>query len=202
LPVSAKYGSPVYAIVAPSEISSNLGRYDGIRYGHTTHHSAKDLMNVYMKSRSEGFGDEAKRRIMMGTYALSAGYYDAYYKKAQRVRRLIVNEFADVFKKVDVLAAPAGPGVAQKLGHAADDPLFGFIIDQLNIPSSLAGLPAMSIPCGFAEPQGEVLSQSKGTLLPVGLQIIGPQFGEQKIFNVGHAYQQATDWHRKHPAGV
>jgi aspartyl-tRNA(Asn)/glutamyl-tRNA(Gln) amidotransferase subunit A len=183
---NTKYGSLVYAIVCPSEVSSNLARYDGIRYGHVTG-EAKDLLEVYQKSRAEGFGDEAKRRIMTGTYVLSAGYYDAYYKKAQRVRRLIINEFEEVFKQVDVLACPSTPNVAAKLGHAAQDPLFGYIADQLNIPGSLAGLPALSVPCGFSED------------LPVGLQIIGPQWGEQKIFNVGHAYQQATDWHKKHP---
>ncbi len=183
---NTKYGSLVYAIVCPSEVSSNLARYDGIRYGHVTD-EAKDLMEVYQKSRAEGFGDEAKRRIMTGTYVLSAGYYDAYYKKAQRVRRLIINEFEEVFKQVDVLACPSTPSVAAKLGHAAQDPLFGYIADQLNIPGSLAGLPALSVPCGFSED------------LPVGLQIIGPQWGEQKIFNVGYAYQQATDWHKKHP---
>ncbi len=193
---NTKYGSLVYAIVAPSEISSNLGRYDGIRYGHTVA-NGKDLMEVYTKSRAEGFGDEAKRRIMTGTYVLSAGYYDAYYKKAQKVRRLIVNEFAEVFKQVDVLVCPSTPNVAPKLGKAADDPLFGYIADQLNIPGALAGLPALSIPCGFARPSDGETPSMDG--LPVGLQIIGPQFGEQKIFNVGFAYQQLTDWHRKHP---
>jgi aspartyl-tRNA(Asn)/glutamyl-tRNA(Gln) amidotransferase subunit A len=183
---NTKYGSLVYAIVCPSEVSSNLARYDGIRYGHVTG-DAKDLLEVYEKSRAEGFGDEAKRRIMTGTYVLSAGYYDAYYKKAQKVRRLIINEFEQVFKQVDVLACPSTPNVAGKLGHAAQDPLFGYIADQLNIPGSLAGLPALSVPCGFSED------------LPVGLQIIGPQWGEQKIFNVGAAYQEVTQWHKQHP---
>ncbi len=194
-----KYGSLVYAIICPSEVSSNLAKYDGIRFGNVTK-TAKDLMEVYTKSRAEGFGDEAKRRILTGTYVLSAGYYDAYYKKAQKVRSLIIKEFAEVFKKVDVLACPSNPGVAQKLGHAADDPLFGYIVDQLHIPSSLAGLPAVAFPCGFAEPVGEVPSLSRGPMLPVGLQIIGPQWGEQKVFNVGYAYQQATEWHKKHPS--
>jgi aspartyl-tRNA(Asn)/glutamyl-tRNA(Gln) amidotransferase subunit A len=184
---NTKYGSLVYAIVCPSEVSSNLARYDGIRYGHVTN-EASNLLEVYMKSRAEGFGDEAKRRIMTGTYVLSAGYYDAYYKKAQKVRRLLINEFADVFKQVDVLACPSSPNVALPLGKAASDPLFGYIADQLNIPSSLAGLPALSVPCGFSDG------------LPVGLQIIGPQWGEQQVFNVGHAYQQLTDWHTKHAA--
>jgi aspartyl-tRNA(Asn)/glutamyl-tRNA(Gln) amidotransferase subunit A len=191
---NTKYGSLVYAIVCPSEVSSNLARYDGIRYGHVTK-DAKNLLEVYEKSRAEGFGNEAKRRILTGTYVLSAGYYDAYYKKAQKVRRLIVNEFAEVFKKVDVLACPCAPSVAQKLGKAAEDPLFGYITDQLNIPGSLAGLPALSVPCGFS-PATDDASVS----MPVGLQIIGPQWGEQKIFNVGYAYQQVTDWHLKHPS--
>ena len=181
---NTKYGSLVYAIVCPSEVSSNLARYDGIRYGHSTK-EGKDLFEVYAKSRAMGFGDEAKRRIMIGTYVLSAGYYDAYYKKAQRVRRLIMNEFEEVFKQVDVLVAPASPNVALPLGKAADDPLFGYIADQLNIPGSLAGTPGLSIPCGFSDN------------LPVGLQIIGPQWGEQKVFNVGYAFQQATDWHKQ-----
>lgn len=193
---TTKYGSLVYAIVAPAEIASNLSRYDGIRYGHTSS-EAKNLLDVYQKSRDEGFGDEAKRRIMTGTYVLSAGYYDAYYKRAQKVRRLIINEFAEVFEQVDVLVAPSSPTVAMTLGKAADDPLFGYIADQLNIPSSLAGLPALSVPCGFAKP----LEGNQPSLdgMPVGLQIIGPQWGEQQIFNVGHAYQTVTDWHKKHP---
>lgn len=195
---NTKYGSLVYAIICPSEVSSNLARFDGIRYGHTVHQTAKDLMEVYGQSRASGFGDEAKRRIMTGTYVLSAGYYDAYYKKAQKVRRLIIDEFAEVFKKVDVLVAPSTPSVAQKLGHAADDPLFGYIVDQLHIPSSLAGLPAIAFPCGFAKPDdGETLS-TEG--LPVGIQVIGPQWGEQKVFDVAYAYQQETDWHKKHPS--
>ncbi len=191
---NTKYGSLVYAIVCPSEVSSNLARYDGIRYGHSTK-EGQSLLDVYMKSRAEGFGDEAKRRIMTGTYVLSAGYYDAYYKKAQRVRRLILNEFEEVFKQVDVLVAPASPNVALPLGKAADDPLFGYIADQLNIPGSLAGTPGLSIPCGFSSPP---LVEGQGEVnLPVGLQIIGPQWGEQKVFNVGYAYQTATDFHKK-----
>jgi aspartyl-tRNA(Asn)/glutamyl-tRNA(Gln) amidotransferase subunit A len=190
---NTKYGSLVYAIICPSEVSSNLMRYDGIRYGHSSK-QAKNLYETYAKSRAEGFGDEAKRRILTGTYVLSAGYYDAYYKRAQKVRRLIVNEFSEVFKSVDVLVCPASPNVAVKIGNAKNNPLFGYIADQLNIPSSLAGLPALSIPCGMGQPSdgGEVA-------LPVGLQIIGPQWGEQTIFNVGFAYQQVTDWHKKHP---
>lgn len=193
---NTKYGSLVYAIVCPSEVSSNLARFDGIRYGHSTK-EGQSLLDVYQKTRAEGFGDEAKRRIMTGTYVLSAGYYDAYYKKAQRVRRLIMEEFEAVFKQVDVLACPSTPNVALSLGKAADDPLFGYIADQLNIPGSLAGLPALSIPCGFSKPTDGVTPSMDG--LPVGLQILGKQWDEQKVFNVGYAYQQTTDWHTKHP---
>ncbi len=193
---NTKYGSLVYAIVCPSEVASNLMRYDGIRYGHSTKEGGS-LLETYEKSRAEGFGDEAKRRILTGTYVLSAGYYDAYYKKAQKVRSLIINEFQEVFKRVDILACPSSPNVAIKLGGAKDNPLFGYIADQLNIPGSLAGLPALSIPCGFARPSDGDTPSMDG--LPVGLQIIGPQWGEQQVFNAGYAYQQATDWHKKHP---
>lgn len=194
---NTKYGSLVYAIICPSEVSSNLARFDGIRF-HESSKNAKTLAEVYNKTRGEGFGLEAQRRILTGTYVLSHGYYDAYYKKAQRVRGLIIGEFAEVFKQVDVLACPSVPNVAETLGVAASNPLFGYIADQLNIPSSLAGLPAVSIPCGFVKPkEGGATPDERG--MPVGLQIIGPQWGEQKVFNVGHAYQTATDWHRQRP---
>ena len=200
IPVSlplTKYGSLVYAIVCPSEVSSNLSRYDGIRYGHVTK-EAHSLLEVYAKSRGEGFGDEAKRRIMTGTYVLSAGYYDAYYKKAQKVRRLILNEFNEVFKKVDVLACSSTPNVALPIGMAKDNPLFGYIADQLNIPSSLAGLPGISMPCGFSKP---TTGDNKDSVdMPVGLQIIGPQWSEQRVFNVGAAFQAVTDFHKQHPS--
>ena len=194
LPMTA-YGSLVYAIVAPSEISTNLSRYDGIRYGHTTS-EARDLFEIYAKSRAEGFGDEAKRRIMTGTYALSAGYRDAYYLKAQRVRRLLVNDFAEAFKKVDIILCASSPNVAPKIGKAADDPLFGYIADQLNIPGALAGLPALSVPAGFGQP-----ADGAKVELPVGLQIIGAQWGEDKVFKVGYAFQQATEFHKAIPKG-
>jgi aspartyl-tRNA(Asn)/glutamyl-tRNA(Gln) amidotransferase subunit A len=195
---STKYGALVYAIICPSEVSSNLARYDGIRYGYVSG-EAQDLLEVYQKTRAVGFGNEAKRRIMVGTYVLSAGYYDAYYKKAQKVRRLIVDEFAQVFKEVDVLLAPTSPIVAPPLGKFADNPIFAYIADILNIPANLAGLASLSVPCGFVEPS-DIPSEVEGLKLPVGLQIIGPQWGEQKIFNVGHAYQTVTDWHKKHPS--
>jgi aspartyl-tRNA(Asn)/glutamyl-tRNA(Gln) amidotransferase subunit A len=190
------YGQMVYAIVCPSEISSNLAKYDGIRFGHSTK-NAKDLLEVYTKSRAEGFGDEAKRRIMTGTYVLSAGYYDAYYKRAQKIRRLLVNEFEQVFKQVDVLLTPTCANVAPKSGVAQNDPIYAYIADKLSVNCNLAGLPALSVPCGFAQPLEGETSSKEG--LPVGLQIIGPQWGEQKIFNVGYAYQKATDWHNRHP---
>ncbi len=192
---NTKYGSLVYAIICPSEVSSNLMRYDGIRYGHLSQ-NAKNLLEVYEKSRGEGFGSEAKRRVLTGTYVLTAGYYDAYYKKAQKVRRLIMNEFDEVFKNVDALVCPSSPNVSVKIGGAKENPLFGYIADQLNIPSSLAGLPALSVPCGFGKPSDGDLKSMDG--LPVGLQIIGPQWGEQTVFNIGYAFQQETDWHFKH----
>ncbi len=198
VPVSlplTKYGSLVYAIICPSEVSSNLMRYDGIRYGHISG-KANTLAEVYAKSRGEGFGDEAKRRVMTGTYVLSAGYYDAYYKKAQKVRRLILNEFIDVFKKVDLLACASTPNVALPIGEAKDNPLFGYIADQLNIPSSLAGLPGISMPCGFSKP---TTGADQMNDMPVGLQLIGPQWSEQLLFNVGVAYQDATEHHKRHP---
>lgn len=188
-----KYGSLVYAIVCPSEVSSNLMRYDGIRYTHQSN-KATDLYDIYCQSRAEGFGDEAKRRIMTGTYVLSAGYFDAYYKQAQKVRRLILNEFMEVFKKVDVLACASSPNVAVPIGGAKDNPLFGYIADQLNIPSSLAGLPGLSIPCGLAtSTTGDSVS------LPVGFQLIGPQWQEQILFNIGLIFQAETDFHKSIP---
>ncbi len=197
-----KYGSLVYAIVTPSEISSNLSRFDGIRYGHQAK-DARDLAEIYSKTRAQGFGDEAKRRIMTGTYALSAGYYEAYYLKAQKVRRLLVDEFNNVFEKVDCLVCASSPNVAPKIGAAKDNPLFGYIADQLNIPAAMAGLPALSVPCGFGAARdgadGGASSSVAGVQMPVGLQIIGPQWGEQKIFDAGHAYQTVTDWHKKMP---
>lgn len=204
-----RYGSLVYAIVTPSEISSNLARYDGIRYGHQAK-GARNLAEIYSKTRRQGFGDEAKRRIMMGTYALSAGYYDAYYLKAQKVRRLLVNEFKEVFGKVDALVCASSPNVAPKIGAAKDNPLFGYIADQLNIPAAMAGLAALSVPCGFgygvagssagtdSKDENGKKQNSEGVYLPIGLQIIGPQFGEQTVFNIGNAYQQVTGWHKKY----
>ena len=177
---------PTYYVVAPAEASSNLARFDGVRYGYRCQ-DPKDLLDLYKRSRGEGFGAEVKRRIMTGTYVLSAGYYDAYYLKAQRVRQLINQDFKRAFGEVDVLMGPTAPDVAFGIGAKASDPIQMYLNDIYTIGANLAGVPAMSIPCGFARD------------LPVGLQICGPHFGEARLLNVAHAYQQATDWHRRIP---
>jgi aspartyl-tRNA(Asn)/glutamyl-tRNA(Gln) amidotransferase subunit A len=180
---------PVYYVLAPAEASSNLSRYDGVRYGHRAE-SYGDLMDMYKKTRAEGFGAEAKRRIMIGTYVLSHGYYDAYYLKAQQIRRLIARDFAAAFKGCDVIMGPAAPSVAFDLGARTTDPVQMYLDDLYTIPINLAGLPGMSIPCGFGD---------RGR--PVGLQVIGNYFDEARMLRVAHAFQQATDWHIRTPAG-
>jgi len=184
---SFKYALSAYYLIAPAEASANLGRYDGVRYGHRTKNPA-DLISMFSKTRSEGFGDEVKRRIMIGTYALSAGYYDAYYLKAQKVRTLIKEDFDRVFKDHDVVITPTSPTVAFKVGEKTDDPLSMYLSDIATIPINLAALPGISIPCGF----------SKG--LPVGLQIIARHFDEEKLLQTAYAYEQVTEWHKKRPA--
>lgn len=180
---------PVYYVLAPAEASSNLSRYDGVRYGHRTA-QYDDLLDMYMKSRAEGFGAEVKRRILIGTYVLSAGYYDAYYLKAQQIRRLIAQDFTEAFKQCDVIMGPTAPSTAFKAGEKADDPVAMYLQDVYTIATNLAGLPGMSIPAGF----------SNG--LPVGLQIIGNYFDEARMLDVAHAYQQVTDWHQAMPKGI
>ena len=177
---------PTYYVVAPAECSSNLSRFDGARFGHRCD-NPKDLGDLYARSRGEGFGAEVKRRIMIGTYALSAGYYDAYYLKAQKVRRVISEDFKKAFADVDVIAGPAAPEVAFKLGAKSDDPVTMYLSDIYTIAVNLAGLPGMSIPCGFHSG------------LPVGLQLIGNYFEEGRLLNVAHQYQQVTGWHRQIP---
>ncbi|HIF17731.1 MAG TPA: Asp-tRNA(Asn)/Glu-tRNA(Gln) amidotransferase subunit GatA [Cycloclasticus sp.] len=179
---------PAYYVVAPAECSANLSRFDGVRYGYRCD-SPKDLEDLYKRSRGEGFGDEVKRRIMMGAYVLSAGYYDAYYKKAQQVRRLIKNDFVEAFKGVDIIASPTAPSVAFSAGEKKDDPVSMYLSDIFTIGVNLAGLPGMSVPCGFIDKK------------PVGLQLIGNYFEEAKLLNVAHQYQQLTDWHLAVPAG-
>jgi aspartyl-tRNA(Asn)/glutamyl-tRNA(Gln) amidotransferase subunit A len=178
---------PTYYVVAPAEASSNLARFDGVRYGHRCQ-DPKDLMDLYKRSRGEGFGAEVKRRIMTGTYVLSAGYYDAYYLKAQRVRQLINQDFTRAFEQVDVLIGPTAPDVAFGIGAKTDDPIQMYLNDIYTIGANLAGVPGISIPCGFV----------RG--LPVGMQICGAHFAEAKLLNVAHAYQKETDWHKKIPA--
>lgn len=188
LPYSV-YGIAVYYVVTPSEVSSNLGRFDGIRYGLSKYKDAEDLIDVYRKSRGAGFGSEAKRRIMIGTYALSSGYYDAYYKKAQKVRTLIVNDFARAFKEVDAIITPTAPGVAFKIGSKANNPLLMYLEDIFSVPVSLAGLPAISIPCGFSHDN-----------LPIGMQIVGAQKGEAKLLQIAAYYEGVTDSGKREPA--
>lgn len=180
-----EYALPTYYLIAPAEASANLARYDGVKYG--LHLSASDLWDEYRLSRGNGFGPEVKRRIMLGTYALSAGYYDAYYLKAQKVRTLIKKDFDEAFEKVDVIIAPTSPTVAFRLGEKVEDPLKMYLSDVFTIPVNLAGICAISIPCGFSEN------------LPVGLQIMGPAFGEEVILKVAYAYEQANSWHLKKP---
>lgn len=178
---------PTYYVVAPAECSSNLARYDGVRFGYRCD-APRDLMDLYTRSRGEGFGAEVKRRIMTGTYVLSAGYYDAYYLKAQRVRQLISQDFARAFAEVDLLAGPTSPTPAFALGAKVADPITMYLNDIYTIGANLAGLPGLSIPCGFV----------RG--LPVGLQLIGPHFSEALLLNAAHRYQRETDWHRRMPA--
>ena len=177
---------PAYYVVAPAECSSNLSRFDGVRYGHRCE-NPRDLMDLYKRSRGEGFGAEVQRRIMIGTYVLSAGYYDAYYLKAQKIRRLISDDFRNAFGKVDVIMGPTAPSTAFRLGDKVDDPITMYLSDIYTIAVNLAGLPAVSIPAGFANQ------------LPVGLQIIGKYFEEARLLNVAHQYQRVTDWHQYIP---
>ena len=179
---------PVYYVIAPAEASSNLSRFDGVRYGHRAA-AYTDLNDMYKKSRSEGFGDEATRRIMIGTYVLSHGYYDAYYLKAQKIRRLIAEDFQKAFTQCDVIAGPVSPTVAWKLGSNKADPVANYLADIYTLSSSLAGLPGMSIPAGFGEGG-----------MPVGLQLIGNYFREAQLLGTAHQFQMATDWHMRQPA--
>jgi len=176
---------PTYYIVAPAEASSNLARYDGVKYGFRA--KGENLIDMYEKTRSEGFGAEVQRRIMIGTYVLSSGYYDAYYLKAQKVRKLIKNDFDEAYKKVDAILTPSTPSSAFKIGEKKDDPVSMYLNDIFTVPVNLAGLPAVSIPTGFANK------------LPVGMQIIGNYFTESKILDVANLYQKETDWHNTIP---
>ena len=181
---------PVYYVIAPAEASSNLSRFDGVKFGHRAK-DYTDLVDMYKKTRAEGFGNEVKRRIMTGAYVLSHGYYDAYYLQAQKIRRMIADDFQNAFKECDVIAGPVAPSVAWRLGENAGDPVADYLADIFTLPASLAGLPGMSVPAGFGA-QG----------MPVGLQLIGNYFKEAQLLNVAHRLQQATDFHLQKPAGV
>ena len=180
---------PAYYVIAPAEASSNLSRFDGVRYGYRAP-DYNSLDDMYMKTRAQGFGAEVKRRILIGAYVLSHGYYDAYYLQAQRIRRLIADDFVEAFKSCDVIMGPTSPSTAFRLGERAADPVKMYLSDIYTIAVNLAGLPGMSIPCGFADG------------LPVGLQLIGDYFAEARLLNVAHRFQQATDWHRRRPADI
>jgi len=181
---------PVYYIIAPAEASSNLSRFDGVKFGHRAANYT-DLTDMYEQTRSEGFGDEVKRRIMIGTYVLSHGYYDAYYLQAQKIRRMIADDFQQAFKLCDVIAGPVAPTVAWKLGGHGNDPLADYLADIFTLPASLAGLPGMSLPVGFGAEK-----------MPVGLQLIGQHLSESRLLNIAHRFQQATDWHLVRPQGI
>jgi aspartyl-tRNA(Asn)/glutamyl-tRNA(Gln) amidotransferase subunit A len=180
---------PVYYIIAPAEASSNLSRFDGVKFGHRAE-KYTDLADMYKQTRAEGFGDEVKRRIMIGAYVLSHGYYDAYYLQAQKIRRMIADDFQNAFKDCDVIAGPVAPTVAWKIGEKSDDPVANYLADIFTLPASLAGLPGMSVPVGFGAGH-----------MPVGMQLIGNYLQEAKLLNVAHRFQQATDWHVRKPEG-
>ncbi|MGO8754264.1 MAG: Asp-tRNA(Asn)/Glu-tRNA(Gln) amidotransferase subunit GatA [Gallionellaceae bacterium] len=187
---NSRLSIPVYYVLAPAEASSNLSRFDGVRYGYRAP-DYTDLADMYEKTRAQGFGAEVKRRIMIGTYVLSHGYYDAYYLQAQKIRRLIAQDFTEAFKQCDVIMGPTSPSTAFKLGEKGDDPVQMYLSDIYTIAVNLAGLPGMSIPCGFG-----------ANAMPVGLQIIGNYFDEARMLNVAHQYQLATDWHSRAPQGI
>ena len=186
---NAELAVPAYYVIAPAEASSNLSRFDGVRYGYRCENPA-DLTDLYLRSRAEGFGDEVKRRIMVGTYALSAGYYDAYYLQAQKIRRLIKNDFMAAYEQVDVILSPTAPTTAVQLGTQLDDPVSTYLTDIYTVTANLAGIPGIALPAGFING------------LPVGMQLLGPYFSEARLLNIAHQFQQATDWHTQVPAGI
>ena len=185
------YGIAVYYFLATAEASANLARFDGVRYGHRADNPA-DLIDHYARTRAEGFGEEVKRRIILGTYVLSSGYYDAYYLRAQKVRELIRQDFAKAFEKVDALISPTSPVPAFKLGERTTDPLQMYLADIFTNTANLAGICGISIPCGFADVDG--------AKLPIGLQLLGKALDEARILQIAHAYEQSTEWHKARPA--
>ncbi|HZN64412.1 MAG TPA: Asp-tRNA(Asn)/Glu-tRNA(Gln) amidotransferase subunit GatA, partial [Tepidisphaeraceae bacterium] len=184
------YGIAAYYVIAPSEASSNLARYDGVHFGHRTQAPVRDIIELFSRSRAEGFGPEVQRRIMIGTYALSSGYYDAYYVRALKVRRLIRQDFDNAFTKCDVILCPTSPTPAFRIGEKADDPLAMYLTDVFTVTANIAAIPGISLPCGFTA--GE-------TPLPIGLQLLGPAFGEEKLLRVARMFEAATEWHKRRP---
>ncbi|MDP2090402.1 MAG: Asp-tRNA(Asn)/Glu-tRNA(Gln) amidotransferase subunit GatA [Candidatus Gracilibacteria bacterium] len=191
-----KYAIATYYIIMPAEVSTNLSRYDGIRFGHNSNELYGTTDELFMHNREEGFGDEAKRRIVLGSYVLSAGYYDAYFKKATQIRTLIIEDFNKAFKQVDAIISPVAPSVAWKIGDKMDDPIKMYLSDAYTIPASLAGLPGISVPCGFAESE-----DNEKELLPVGIQILTPRLEEEKLLEIAYVYEQATNFAKNIPSG-
>src|SRR6266699_2638599 len=187
---STEYAIAVYYIIATAEASANLARFDGVRYGYRAE-NPKDVLDLYGRTREEGFGPEVKRRVILGTYVLSSGYYDAYYLRAQKVRELIGQGFAKAFKKVDALISPTSPVPAFKLGERTDDPLQMYLADIFTSPANLAGICGISVPCGFADVDGQ--------RLPIGLQLLGKALDEARILQIAYAYEQSTEWHKVRP---
>jgi aspartyl-tRNA(Asn)/glutamyl-tRNA(Gln) amidotransferase subunit A len=185
-----EYGIAAYYVIAPCEASSNLARYDGVHFGHRTKEPVRDIVELFSKSRAEGFGDEVKRRIMIGAYALASGYYDAYYVRALKARRLIRNDFDEAFKKCDAIASPTVPMPSFRLGEKSSDPLAMYLTDVFTVACNIAGIAGISLPCGFTKGPNP---------LPIGLQLFGPAFGEEKLLRIAQMYENATDWHRQRP---
>jgi aspartyl-tRNA(Asn)/glutamyl-tRNA(Gln) amidotransferase subunit A len=186
-----EYGIAAYYVIAPCEASSNLARYDGVHFGHRTREKVKDIVELFSRSRAEGFGEEVQRRIMIGTYALSSGYYDAYYVRALKVRTLIRRDFDEAFARCDVILCPTTPTPAFNVGEKSGDPLAMYLSDVFTVTCNIAGIAGLSLPCGFTDGSRP---------LPIGLQLLGPTFGEQKLLRVAQMYEAATDWHKRRPA--
>jgi len=185
-----EYGIAAYYVIAPCEASSNLARYDGVHYGHRTKQPVRDIVELFSRSRAEAFGDEVQRRIMIGTYALSTGYYDAYYVRALKVRRLIRQDFDRAFEKCDVIVCPTSPVPAFRIGEKADDPLSMYLTDVFTVTANIAAIPGVSLPCGFT---------TGDKPLPIGLQLLGPAFGEERLLRIARMYESATHWHTRRP---
>lgn len=191
-----KYAIATYYIIMPAEVSTNLARYDGIRYGHNSQADYNSTDELYINNRTEGFGKEQLRRITIGSYVLSAGFYDAYYKKATQIRTLIIEDFQKAFEEVDAIISPVSPSVAWKMGEKVDDPVKMYLSDAYTIPASLAGLPGISVPAGFATSE-----DAEAEEMPVGLHILTPRFAEEKLFEIAHVFEQATQYAKQTPKG-